>query len=178
MSIRALIGMVLALLLVSCSLSTEAELVKRTLELPDLALVNAQYVLKDSGKDPITITAGAISLFDVDNSARINDFTFHQRDSEGVITLSGSADRAEANTKSLDAHLIGTVIIHDYANDLVITADELTYLHNEQRVYGDATQMATITYSTDKRIEGYGLDGDLSSSTFSFDRIVTGVISQ
>ena len=47
MAKKALIGMILASLLISCSLSNEEELVKRTFDLPDLALVNAEYVLKD-----------------------------------------------------------------------------------------------------------------------------------
>lgn len=178
MAKKALIGMILASLLISCSLSHEEELVKRTLDLPDLALVNAEYVLKDDKEDPIAITAGEILLYDQTNTALITDFTFVQRDSGGTITLSGRADSAEANTKSLDARLIGSVTITDHENDLVIMAEELTFLHKEQLVFSGKGQLATILYSTDKRIEGYGLDGDLSSSTFSFEQIVTGVISQ
>lgn len=178
MSRRALIGMVIASLLISCSLSTEAELVRHTLDLPDLALVDAEYVLKDARQDPIAIKARTISLYDATNTAHLTDFTFSQRDSKGAVTLTGQADRAEANTKSFDATLSGNVMIVDHVNDLQIAADQLLYRHDDKLIKAESDQLVTIVYGEGKRVEGYGLDGELGHSIFSFDRIVTGVIAQ
>ncbi len=178
MSTKALIGMVIAsLLMVSCSLSTEAELASRTLALPDLALVNAEYVLKDEESEPIAIQAAEISLFDKTNTAILSSLSFTQRDEEGTILLSGRADEAVANTKNWDAQLSGNVQITDYRNDFVISADELSWLHKQQLITAPADRLVTIVYTDDKRIEGYGLDGNLKTSTFTFDRIVSGAFS-
>ncbi|HPK47719.1 MAG TPA: LPS export ABC transporter periplasmic protein LptC [Sphaerochaeta sp.] len=178
MSIRASIGMVIAsLLMISCSLSTEAELARCTLVLPDLTLVNAEYVLKDEESEPIAIQAAEISLFDKTNTANLSRLTFTQRDGEGTILVSGRADAAVANTKEWDAQLSGNVEITDYRNDFVITADELSWLHKQQLITAPANQLVTIVYTNDKRVEGYGLDGNLKNSTFTFDRIVSGAFS-
>jgi len=177
MSRKACIGMVIAsLLTISCSLSTEAELASRTLSLPDLTLVNAEYVLKDEESEPIAIHAAEISIFEKSDTAVITDISFSQYDETGTVTLSGRSDEAEANTKSWDALLRGNVQVTDYRNDVVITADELTWLHKQQLINAPADQLVTIVYTNDKRIEGYGLDGDLKNSTFTFDRITEGVL--
>jgi len=178
MSIKALLGMVIAsVLTISCSLSTEAELASRTLALPDLTLVNAEYVLKDEESEPIAIQAAEISLFDKTDRAILSSLSFSQSDKEGKVVLTGRADEAEANTKNWDARLTGNVQVTDVRNDFVIKADELSWLHKQQLITAPADRLVTIVYTDDKRIEGYGLDGDLKSAVFTFDRIVSGAVS-
>jgi len=174
-----LFGMIIALaLLASCSLSPETELVSRSLELADLTLINATYVLKDKGQTPLFIEAGQIEIYEKTHKAHLLQVTFSRRDESESVTLTGVADRVEANTESWDANLSGNIVVHDLSNGLVIHATTLTWLHDEELLFSPSDELVQLIYEDDKRVEGYGLEAHLSQAIFTFDRLIKGEIGQ
>jgi LPS export ABC transporter protein LptC len=174
-----LFGMIIALaLLAACSLSPEVELASRSLELADLTLINAHYVLKDKGQTPLFIEAGQIEIYEKSHKAHLAKVAFSRSDEEGSVTLMGVADRVEANTESWDANLSGNIVVHDLANNLTIHAQTLTWLHDEELLFSPPEDLVLLIYEDDKRVEGYGLEAHLAEAIFTFDRLIRGEIGQ
>lgn len=148
----------------------------RSVELPDLALTNATYVL-DRGEDaPLSIVAGQIALYDQSHKAVVANLTFSQKDAQGVIILQGSADAATVDLKTYDAQLQGNVRVEKLDQDFLIEAEQLKWLHEKQELISEASAEVTITYEGNKRVRGKGLRAELANSTVTFAKVIEGVV--
>jgi hypothetical protein len=177
MSKKYLLGMVLAsFLFAACSLSPEQAALVRSVELPDLALTNATYVL-DRGEDhPMYIVAGYIALFDQTHKALATSVTFTQRDDQGSVVLQGSADEATVDLQSYDAQLRGSVTVEKIDQQLLIEAQELQWVHEQQLLLSEGREEVLITYEGNKRVRGTGLSVELATSNVTFERVLEGVV--
>lgn len=148
----------------------------RSVELPDLALTNATYVL-DRGEDyPISIVAGHIALYDASHKALATSITFTQNDAQGNVVLRGSADSATVDLQSYDAQLQGSVTIEKMKEQLLIEADQLRWLHEEEILVSENQAEVLITYEGNKRVRGTGLRVELATSNVTFEQVLEGVV--
>ena len=169
--------MVLAsFLLYSCSLAIEQDGFARTLELPDLQLVNATYTLDRGTESPLFLTAAQIEIYDLSNRAVLKDVQFYQEGPDNTIDLMGRAEKVEVDTQSYDATLIGSIRIEKPSEQLVIEAQHLTYIHDLMIFNSVADSPITLIFEGNKRVTGIALVADLASATFTFAQIEEGVL--
>lgn len=174
---KKLLGMVLAsLFFVACSLSPEQAALVRSVELPDLVLTNATYVL-DRGEDtPLTVVAGQIALYDQSHTGVVSDLTFSQKDAQGTLVLQGSADTATVDLQSYDAQLQGAVSVEKIDQNFLIEAEHLRWLHDSEMLVSEEQTEVTVTYEGNKRVRGIGLRADLATSIVTFEQVLEGVV--
>jgi len=161
---------------VACSLSPEQAAMVRSVELPDLALTNATYVLNRGEDHPISILAGHIALYDKSHKAEAASITFTQNDAQGNVVLRGSASAANVDLQSYDAQLHGSVTIEKIKEQLFIEADRLQWLHEEEILISEDQTEVVITYEGNKKVRGTGLRVELATSQVSFDEVIEGVV--
>ncbi len=177
MSRKYRLGMILAsFFFVACSLSPEQAAMVRSVELPDLALTNATYVLNRGEDHPISILAGHIALYDTSHKAEAASITFTQNDAQGNVVLRGSASAANVDLQSYDAQLHGSVTIEKIKEQLFIEADRLQWLHEEEILISEDQTEVVITYEGNKKVRGTGLRVELATSQVSFDEVIEGVV--
>lgn len=165
-----------AFLLTSCSLSPEQAGLARSLELPDLALTNATYVLDRGDDPPLSIVAGYIALYDQTNKAIATSLTFFQHDERGNLMLQGSADTATVNLTTNDALLQGSVIVEKLDQQLRIEAQQLQWLGGQEILKSEGPQEVLVIYEGNKQVRGTGLTVELATSTVTFEQVDEGVV--
>ncbi len=176
---RVLLGMVLATLLCfSCSLSPEQEIQARLLELPDLKLENATYVLSRTDAEPIQVRAAEIALYEQTNKAFLKQVSFTQYDADKQLVLQGYADQAEVDLSSYDTQLNKSIRVEKPLENLVIEAESLTWLHEQETLVSIGDSVVSLSYEGDKKITGTGLRAELFKGTVSFSQVIEGVIIQ
>lgn len=148
----------------------------RTLELPDLQLVNATYTLDRGAEPPLFLKASKIAIYDATNRAILTDVHFHQEDDQKGIALIGYADSAEVNTKSYDASLKGSVFVEKPSDQLIIQAHELMYNHELLLLTSVGDSQITLIFEGNKKVVGTSLVADLATLSFSFGSLEEGVL--
>lgn len=179
MSTKSLLGMILALLVLSlssCSMESQLPLSPKTYEFPDISLTEATYVLGRSGEEPLTITAAEIEIFEKANQAKLKGLLFSQRDQEGKTLLSGRADSATVNTETYDARLFGNILVNQAQEDFTIEAEQLLWLHDEQVLQSTEETAVRIRFDGGQTLEGLGFKGNLKTGTYEFTKQVQGVL--
>nr|WP_321262842.1 LPS export ABC transporter periplasmic protein LptC [uncultured Sphaerochaeta sp.] len=176
---KRLLGMVLAsFLLLSCSLSPEQEATARSFTLPDLTLRNATYVLDRGNEPPISVIADEIDLYDQTHKAIIRGLHFSQKDKEGNIIISGHADYAEVDTEYYDAELSGSISLEKYPEHLIIEAEALSWIGDDETLVSRGDTPVTLLYEDNKKVQGTGMTATLASFSVTFKTVLEGVISQ
>ncbi len=176
---KRLLGMVLAsFLLLSCPLSPEQETLVRTFTLPDLSLKNATYVLDRGSEPPLTVIADEIDFYDQTQKAIIRGLHFSQIDEEENLILTGHAEYAEVDTEYHDAELSGSVSLEKYPEHLLIEAEALSWLGEEETLVSKGETPVTLLYENDKKVQGTGMTATLATFTVTFKAVLEGVISQ
>ncbi|MGD9926010.1 MAG: hypothetical protein AB7S66_00460 [Sphaerochaeta sp.] len=176
---KRLLGMVLAsFLFLSCSLSPEQEGMVRSFTLPDLTLRNATYVLARGNEPPIKVIADEIDLYDQTHKAIIRGLHFSQEDEEGNLIISGHADYAEVDTEYYDAEISGSVSLEKYPEHLLIEAEALSWIGDDEILLSKGDTPVTLLYEGDKKVQGTGMTATLASFSVTFNAVLEGVISQ
>jgi LPS export ABC transporter protein LptC len=171
--------MILALLLfTSCSAEQGTVEYGQINEQPDIQLFNATYTLGRETETPITIQASSISLYLKTDTALLEDLTFVQRDKNGTVDLTGSAQRATVNTKTYDTQLQGTIRISKTEEDFSIEAEYLFWENDSQLLQSDADFPVFISFDSGNTLWGTGFTGNLKEGTYEFSSIEKGVLSQ
>lgn len=171
--------MVLAsFLFLSCSLSPEQEGMVRSFTLPDLTLRNATYVLARGNEPPIKVIADEIDLYDQTHKAIIRGLHFSQEDEEGNLIISGHADYAEVDTEYYDAEISGSVSLEKYPEHLLIEAEALSWIGDDEILLSKGDTPVTLLYEGDKKVQGTGMTATLASFSVTFNAVLEGVISQ
>ncbi len=179
MKTNSLLGMILALLVLSlssCTMESQLPLSSKTYDFPDISLTEATYVLGRSGESPLTITAAEIAIFEKTNQAKLKGLQFSQLDEQGEPLLSGRADSATVNTETYDAQLFGNIQVTQKAEDFTIEAQQLLWLHDEQILQSSEESPVRILFDGGQTLEGLGFEGNLKSGTYEFTKQVEGVL--
>jgi len=179
MSTKSLLGMILALLVLSlssCTMESQVPLSSKTYEFPDISLTEATYVLGRSGESPLTITASEIAIFEKTNQAKLKGLEFAQLDQEGKTLLSGRADSATVNTDTYDTQLFGNILVTQKEEDFTIEAEQLLWLHDEQVLQSTEDSPVYILFDGGQTLEGRGFKGNLKTGTYEFTKQVEGVL--
>ena len=179
MSTKSLLGMILALLILSlssCSMESQGPVSSKSYEFPDISLTEATYVLGRSGESPLTITASEIAIFEKTNQAKLEGLEFSQLDTEGLTLLSGKADSATVNTETYDARLYGNILVTQKKEDFTIEADQLLWLHDQQVLQSLDDSAVRILFDGGQTLEGGGFKGNLKTGTYEFSKQVEGVL--
>ena len=148
----------------------------RSVELPDIALTNATYVLDRGEECPLYLVAGRIALYDQSHKGIVSDLTFSQKDVQGTILLQGSADAATVDLQTYDAELEGAVRVEKLDQNLFIEAEQLQWLHESEILISGGQTEVTVTYEGNKRVRGTGLRAELATSIVTFERVLEGVV--
>ena len=164
----------LSVLLVSCSFASKDEgPVKEKGVFPDIILENAEYLLGQSGENPIAITGGKITFYSKDNRAEMESFSFVQKDDDGNIILEGSADSGTVNTKSKKMELKGNVYLAKTDEQMEIRSDSLSFDSENE----EASAEGKVVVKSDKgSFSGYDFKGDLVNMVYSFSKLDEGNI--
>ena len=179
MTSKSLLGMILALLVLSlssCSMEREVPLSSKSYEYPDISLTEATYILGRSGESPLTITASEIAIYEKTNQAQIKGLKFSQLDKEEKSVLSGRADSASVNTETYDARLFGNILVTQEEEDFTIEAEQLLWLHDEQVIQSTEGNPVRIVFDGGQTLEGSGFKGNLKSGTYEFTQPTQGVL--
>jgi LPS export ABC transporter protein LptC len=179
MSTKSLLGMILALLVLSlssCTMESQVPLSSKTYEFPDISLTEATYVLGRSGESPLSVTAAEIAIFEKTNQAKLKDLQFSQLDQEGEALLSGRADSATVNTETYDARLFGNIQVNQKEEDFTIEAEQLLWLHDEQILQSTEESPVRILFDGGQTLEGRGFKGNLKTGTYEFTKQASGVL--
>lgn len=179
MSTKSLLGMILALLILSlssCTMESQLPLSSRTYEFPDVSLTEATYVLGRSGEPKLTITAEKIDIFEKNNKAELKQIQFSQLDEEGESLLSGRADSATVNTETYDATLFGNILVTQKEEDFTIEAEQLLWLHDEQLLQSAENSPVRIVFDGGQSLDGRGFKGNLKTGLYEFTGQVEGVL--
>jgi len=176
---KKLLGMILAsFLFLSCSLSPEQEAFSRSFTLPDLSLKGATYVLDRGNEPPLFVIADEIDLYDQTHTAIINGLHFTQNDEEGNLILTGHAEYAEVDTEYYDAELSGSVLLEKYPEQLLIEAEALSWLGEDETLVSKGETPVTLHYENNKSVRGTGMTATLATFSVTFSEVLEGVISQ
>lgn len=176
---KRLLGMVLAtFLFISCSLSPEQDIEARTFTLPDIALRNATYVMDRGNDPPLTVVAEEIAIYEQTHQAIIRGLSFSQWDEEGNLILTGHADSAKVDTEVYDAELTGSVWIEKFPEHLIIEAETLNWISEEEKLTSNGDTPVTLFYENDKKVQGTGMIASLATFNVTFDSVLEGVLYQ
>ncbi|AEV29042.1 Protein of unknown function (DUF1239) [Sphaerochaeta pleomorpha str. Grapes] len=176
---RSILGMVLALLfLVSCSAEQGTTAYGQIDAKADIQLSNATYILGRAKESPITIQAASISIYLKTDQALLEGITFEQKDSQGSVDLTGSAQRATVNTKTYDAQLQGDIKISKVGEDFSIEAENLVWENESQILKSDIDSAVFISFDKGNSLSGNGFTGNLKEGTYEFSSIEEGVLRQ
>ncbi len=162
--------LILLLLLPSCSFKSE-EAKSAAIETPTLVLENAKYTLGQEGERPVVIYAKKISIWELNNKAKLEEITFTQTDENGAITLSGKADSADINIKTKYSVFNGDVEIEEKTNNYFIKSSKIVYDIEKEHL---ETEEALIVTFPDGEVKGKGLDADLRTNIFNIGKIEEG----
>lgn len=170
---KVLAPILIALLLVSCTFSEESQEKKQKAKLPSIVLDNATYVLGQKDQKPLDIVAKKITFYSDDNKAILEDFSFKQKDDEGIVVLEGSAIHGDINTSTKVMNLEGSVHLKQTSENMEITADTLIFDADNEEITSSGFVMVK---SENGSFSGYGFNGDLIEQAYSFDSIEQGTI--
>ncbi len=179
MSTRSLLGMILALLILSlssCTMESQSLLDPKTYEFPDIKLTEATYVLGRSKEPKLTITAEEIAIFEKTNRAELTQVQFSQLDEEGESLLSGRADSATVNTDTYDAKLFGNILVTQTSEDFSIEAEQLLWFHDEQVLQSPEESTVRILFDGGQSLLGSGFRGELKTGLYEFTGLTEGVL--
>ncbi|MBR1918280.1 MAG: LPS export ABC transporter periplasmic protein LptC [Spirochaetales bacterium] len=167
---------IIVLLLPSCFLGHQKaadQMHVDELALADVKLVETKLTLGREGKEPIRLEAESIKWFENEHRVVIENLELSQNDREGNLFITGKADQAEIDTKSMVASLKGNVHLVKEDDRMEIEAESLELDTEESRV----TAAGTVTISLeDGYLIGRQLEADLLASTLELSEIEKGVM--
>lgn len=162
------------LILTSCTFSSKEDQDKgEKVTVPDIILENAEYLLGQSGENPIVINGEKITFYSKDNRAELERFSFVQKDEDGSIILEGSADGGIINTKTKTMNLSGNVILRNASDDMEILAENLIYDSENDEASADGK---VVIKSKEGNFSGEDFKGDLRNMVYSFSKMEDGNI--
>ncbi len=169
--------LVLLMSMTSCSfVPPEGSAIGKPADNPDLLMRDAQYLLGIAGNEPILIRAEIIEIYQAAGKAYLENITFSQQDDQGQTTVSGKALTAWIDTKSNNVSLTGDIVIFNHLDELEITAQALTWIHDSRIFESEASSEAQIAYGNGNRVRGTGFTADFTQATYEFLRISEGVL--
>ena len=153
----------------SCSFAPqEATGDRRPAAFPDMRLEQTRYVLGIEGASPIRIEAQTIELYREAGEAYIDNATFTQDDTAGVLLFSGSFGNAVVDTETNDVVMTGGVEIRNHRDDFTLSAVSLAWNHGGKTMAGDSDTLVTIVSKEHDILRGTGFRGEFSTATFEF----------
>ncbi|PKL11585.1 MAG: LPS export ABC transporter periplasmic protein LptC [Spirochaetae bacterium HGW-Spirochaetae-8] len=176
-------GFIIFLLLVllmstaACSfVPPEGSAIGKPADNPDLLMQDAEYLLGIAGNEPVLIRAKTIEIYQTAGKAYLENITFTQQDSQGQTTVSGKALAAQIDTKTNNVSLTGDIVIINHLDDLEITAQALTWIHDRRIFESEAESEAQIAYGNGNSVRGTGFSADFTQATYEFLKISEGVL--
>ncbi len=172
--IKAVSVLLLTLLLVACTFSSEERAKGRPAEHPDMELIQSRYLFSKEDILPIEIEAAKIELYKDHDLAYITSGTFRQYDTDNELLFSGSFEEAEIDTATNNLAMQGVVTIENHQENFIIRGEHLTWNNGDKIVTGDDDTLVTLIKDEHDILEGVGFTGYLESSTFEFLRMERG----
>ncbi|MBO5769817.1 MAG: LPS export ABC transporter periplasmic protein LptC [Spirochaetales bacterium] len=163
------------LILTSCTFSSKEDQEKgEKTAVPDIILEKAEYLLGQSGENPIIIYGDKITFYSKDNRAELDKFSFVQKADDGSIILEGSADGGLINTKTKTLNLEGNVILRKVDEGMEIISDNLIFDSENEEASADGKVMVK---SKEGNFSGEDFKGDLRNMVYSFSKMEDGNIN-
>lgn len=171
---RIIMAFLLCLLLLSCSSDSRqaSQIDVSEEERPDMVLNKAVYTLATASMDPITITAGRITIDDKNHKAILEDVSFVQQSQQ----MTGRADHIEVQTKSHDATLDGNIRIVKESDGFSLEAQHVEWKNDSESITTGSEEEVTVSMDRKSSVRAVGFRGDLKTSTYEFSRITEGSI--
>ena len=160
-----------------CSLEIEDAEITSELgsEVPELVLLDTEYIFRRSKGRIIRISAEKIEYFPESNEQNFTDVAFIETDLENTVLNSGSADVAIYNLSDENFELTGNVIFTSAEHDASFTAPYLLWNDEKERLFGNEDDKIYLERSSGTVIEGYGLTADLQNRSIELSK-TSGVI--
>jgi len=162
---------------VACSfVPPEGSAIGKPADNPDLLMHDAEYLLGIAGNEPVLIRAETIEIYQTAGKAYLTNITFSQKDSQGQATVSGSALAAQIDTKTNNVSLTGDIVILNHLDELEITAQALTWIHDSRIFESEVGSEARIAYGNGNSVQGTGFTANFTEATYEFLTISEGVL--
>ena len=143
--------------------------------IPEFSFKNARYTKYEANKKNISLVAGQLEQYKVDNKIFAKDVSFEAFGSDGETETSGECQLLAANTKKENYTLFGNIQLFLPKQEMQIFAASLNFnKRNEQLV--SASDSEVVLKKKDVSLSGYGFSASGVSRAFSFSGAVSGVI--
>jgi LPS export ABC transporter protein LptC len=168
----------LLFLLVSCTFDY-GESASSERELPDLVMVNVDYIRVRS-MDPIArFQAERAERYEKQGVMKLQNFTFRQFGDKGNdVNAQGSAGNASVDINSGDILMTNNVRLEVESEDIIIEANKLEWKDEPHILSTEEEDEVNILRENGTHFTGIGLSADARRHTFEFSGAVNGLYIQ
>jgi LPS export ABC transporter protein LptC len=166
------------LLLVSCTFDYgESSSVER--ELPDLVMVNVEYIRVRS-MDPIArVQAERAERYEKQGVMKLKNFSFEQYGDKGSeVNAMGNAGNASVNINSGDIFMTNGVRLEVESEDIIIETNQLEWRDEPHILLTGTEDEVNVFRENGTHFTGAGLSADARKHTFEFLGAVSGFYIQ
>jgi LPS export ABC transporter protein LptC len=144
---------------------------------PDLQLTDGSYTLSQAGTAPVTVVAKNIEIYGKAHKALMDNLSFTQYDSDGVLKMQGKADYCSLDTDSYSAQLDGNIFLELPERKFSIDCSSLDW-DNSSKVLSSTKGKVSVTFNGNDTITGTGFSGNLATRTFEFATLEKGELHE
>lgn len=164
------------LLFISCKSEDSSSSPLEEIERPNMKFEEVNYLMSSNDFSPITLTAKTMELYSEKNLAVLEEASFVQKTDDGTIITQGSAQKAEVNTQDYSIVLSGQVQIERPVDHFSLIGSDFVWLNKLQRITTDKEVL--LLYDNKGQIKAEGLTCDFKTSSFEFDYVIEGRLSE
>jgi LPS export ABC transporter protein LptC len=173
-------GMICILFLITLSCTFDyGETESSERELPDLVMVNVEYIRVRSA-DPIArVQAERAERYDKQGVMKLQNFTFEQYGDKGhEVNTMGSAGNASVDINSGDILMTNGVRLEVESEDIIIETSQLEWKDEPHILSTGAEDEVNIYRENGTHFIGIGLTADARRRSFEFSNDVNGTYIQ
>lgn len=160
----------------ACSLDYEQGRIaeERPEEVPETVLFQSSYTVERRNERVLTFTAEQIETYPEREEQLLFGLAFEERNAEGELLTSGSADEAVYYTESTDVELSGAIRFRSETEEAEVSAEYLYWNDEESRLTSREGDRVTVRRDSGSEITGTGFEAETSLKEVSFTGGVSG----
>jgi len=144
--------------------------------LPEIIMVNVEYVRVRSADPLARIQAERFERYEKQNLMKIQEITFEQYGERGEeVNIYGTAGRAAVNIESGDIFLDNKVNLEIKTEDITLETNQLEWLDESRNLYSGENDEVNIQRKNGTRFTGTGLQADIRMRSWEFRSNARGV---
>jgi LPS export ABC transporter protein LptC len=161
-----------------CSLDYDAGRIaeERPEEIPETILFQSSYTVERTNDRVLKFTAEQAESYPEQNKQLLFGLTFTERDGNGEVLSSGTADSATYFTDTDNVELSGGIRFRAETESAEVQAEYLYWNDEEDRLTSREDERVTVIRDSGSRITGLGFEADTRLKEVSFTGDVSGTL--